>query len=106
MTALCVVCSMAWAWAWQVAFFSPRLGMVSKPAGTMGAKVLCPASWSPAGMPPGIYEALHCTVSCPHFCPPTVPPATPGCAAKLCALKSAAASRAPCCPEYIHEAPR
>ena len=78
MTALCVVCSMAWAWAWQVAFFSPRLGMVSKPAGTMGAKVLCPASWSPAGMPPGIYEALHCTVSCPHFCPPTVPPSHPG----------------------------
>ena len=44
-------------------FFDPSLGLVSKPAGTMGAAVNCPASWSPAGMPPGIYEALHCTAS-------------------------------------------
>ena len=42
-------------------FFNPSLGLVSKPAGTMGAAVSCPASWSPAGMPPGIYEALHCS---------------------------------------------
>ena len=46
-----------------VDFFRPELGMVSKPAGTMGAKVACPASWSPAGLPPGVFKDLQCTVS-------------------------------------------
>jgi hypothetical protein len=42
-------------------FFDPRLGLVNKSAGVMGKNGgICPRSWSPAGMPPGIYEALKC----------------------------------------------
>ena len=38
-----------------------RMGLVVKPPALMGAAgCKCPASWSPAGMPPGIYEALNC----------------------------------------------
>ena len=42
-------------------FFDPMLGLVNKSAGVMGGNGgICPKSWSPAGMPPGIYEALKC----------------------------------------------
>ena len=42
-------------------FFDPALGLVNKSGGTMGSNGGgCPASWSPAGMPAGIYEALDC----------------------------------------------
>jgi alpha-L-rhamnosidase len=45
-------------------FFDPSLGLVNKSGGMMGtAGGKCPASWSPAGMPDGVYEALKCTAS-------------------------------------------
>jgi alpha-L-rhamnosidase len=44
-----------------VYFFNRDVGLVVKGSGTMGGSgCKCPASWSPAGMPPGIYEALNC----------------------------------------------
>ena len=36
-------------------FFRPTLGLVNK-----SLTCTCPASWSPAGMPAGVYEALKC----------------------------------------------
>ena len=42
-------------------WFDKSVGLVVKPPALMGAAgCKCPASWSPAGMPPGIYEALNC----------------------------------------------
>jgi alpha-L-rhamnosidase len=46
-----------------VYFFDAALGLVRKPPAFMGSRdgCVCPQSWSPAGLPPGIYEAVHCT---------------------------------------------
>lgn len=45
-----------------VYFFDEAIGAVNKPPAFMGSHdCQCPESWSPAGMPPGIYEALQCT---------------------------------------------
>ena len=45
-----------------VYFFDKSVGLAVKGSGTMGGKgCKCPASWSPAGMPPGIYEELDCS---------------------------------------------
>jgi hypothetical protein len=43
-------------------YFDPTIAAVIKPKAFMGSSTCkCPESWSPAGMPPGIYEALKCT---------------------------------------------
>jgi hypothetical protein len=45
-----------------VYYFQPDLGLVLKTKAFMGSQACtCPESWSPAGMPKGIYEELHCT---------------------------------------------
>lgn len=43
-------------------FFDPAVGLAVKSAGNMeGGGCQCPASWSPAGMPAGVFEALECS---------------------------------------------
>ena len=46
-----------------VNFFNSTQGLVVKSPALMGQKPACecPASWSPAGLPPGVYEATHCS---------------------------------------------
>jgi hypothetical protein len=45
-----------------VYFFDEAVGAVNKPVAFMGSDdCRCPESWSPAGLPPGIYEEVKCT---------------------------------------------
>ena len=45
-----------------VYYFDPSLSLVNKVKAFMGSSACkCPESWSPAGLPAGVYEDLHCT---------------------------------------------
>ena len=45
-----------------VYYYDEGLGLVNKPPAFMGSSgCKCPEAWSPAGLPPGVYEALQCT---------------------------------------------
>jgi hypothetical protein len=45
-----------------VYFFDEQLGLVNKPPAFMGShNCKCPESWSPAGLPPTVFEATKCT---------------------------------------------
>lgn len=54
-----------------VYYFQPSLRLVMKTKAFMGSlECKCPESWSPAGMPPGVFEELQCTCTDLNDWPP------------------------------------
>ena len=54
-----------------VYYFDAELGLVNKPPAFMGSSnCKCPDSWSPAGLPAGVYEDLKCTCTDLNDWPP------------------------------------
>jgi hypothetical protein len=54
-----------------VYYYDDALGLVNKPPAFMGSSnCKCPASWSPAGLPAGVYEATQCTCTDLNDWPP------------------------------------
>lgn len=52
-------------------YFDEELGLVNKPPAFMGShNCKCPESWSPAGLPPTVYEATQCTCTDLNDWPP------------------------------------
>ena len=54
-----------------VYYFDEHLGLVNKPPAFMGShNCKCPESWSPAGLPPTVFEATKCTCTDLNDWPP------------------------------------